>query len=109
MSDWIFQTDAGHVEISFLATGLQFDVSRAFGERHTVRAGMLADYTDEKLDTSALVFPLDSNGVPTSGQPMNITDNVSNHGLTAGVYLQDEWYLTDKITLNYGARYDRFE
>jgi outer membrane receptor protein involved in Fe transport len=29
--------------------------------------------------------------------------------LTAGVYLQDEWRLTDRLTLNYGARYDLFD
>jgi len=29
--------------------------------------------------------------------------------LTAGVYLQDEWQLTDRLTFNYGARYDRFD
>jgi outer membrane receptor protein involved in Fe transport len=109
VGDLIFQGVAGHVENSFFANGLQFDASRAFGEHHTLRAGVLADYTDEKLDTSSLVFPVDTNGVQTSDQPINITDNVSNHGLTAGVYLQDEWRLTDQLTLNYGARYDRFE
>lgn len=109
INDLILQGVAGHVDNSFFANGLQFDASRAFGEHHTVRAGLLADYTDEKLDTSTLVFPLNTNGVQTSDQPMNITDNVSNHGLTAGVYLQDEWHLTDQLTLNYGARYDRFD
>lgn len=32
-----------------------------------------------------------------------------NTGLTAGVYLQDEWHLTDHLTLNHGARYDIFD
>jgi hypothetical protein len=29
--------------------------------------------------------------------------------LTSGIYLQDEWRLTDRLTLNYGVRYDRFD
>jgi outer membrane receptor protein involved in Fe transport len=29
--------------------------------------------------------------------------------LTAGLYLQDEWRLNDRLTLNYGARYDLFD
>ena len=97
------------MENSFFANGLQLDASRALGEHHTLRAGVLADYTDEKLDTSSLVLSVDAKGMQTSDQPTNITDNISNHGLTAGVYLQDEWHLTDQLTLNYGARYDRFE
>ena len=109
IGDLIFQGLAGHVDNSFFANGLQFDASRAFGEHHTVRAGILADYTDEKLDTSTLVFPVDTNKMQTSSRPIDITDHVSNYGLTAGVYLQDEWHLTDQFTLNYGARYDRFE
>lgn len=107
--DLIFQGVAGHVQNSFFANGLQFDASRTFGENHTVRGGVLADYTLEKLDTSSLVFPVDGNGAQTSNQPIDITDNISNHGLTAGVYLQDEWHLTEQLTLNYGVRYDRFE
>ena len=83
------------MENSFFANGLQFDASRALGERRTLRAGVLADYTDEKLDTSSLVLSVDAKGMEASDQPTNITDNISNHGLTAGVYLQDEWHLTD--------------
>ena len=70
---------------------------------------MLADYTIEKLDSSSLVFPVDPSGQQTSNQPIGIADSIGNDGLTAGVYLQDEWRLSDQLTLNYGARYDRFD
>ncbi|MDR4215878.1 TonB-dependent receptor, partial [Bacillus paralicheniformis] len=36
-----------------------------------------------------------------------IVDNHSGSGTTFGVYLQDEWKPTDRLTVNYGARYDR--
>ncbi|MFZ3376516.1 MAG: TonB-dependent receptor, partial [Chthoniobacterales bacterium] len=109
VGDLIFQGVAGRVENSFFTNGLQFDASYALSDRNTLRAGLLADYTDEKLDTSTLVFPVDANGMQTSDHPIKIGDHVANHGLTAGVYLQDEWHLTDRLTLNYGARYDRFD
>jgi outer membrane receptor protein involved in Fe transport len=109
VEDLIFQGVAGDIKNSFLANGLQVDGSYVFGDHHTLRAGLLADYTLEKLDTSTLVFPVAANGRQTTGQAMKIVDNNALHGLTAGVYLQDEWRLTDQLTLNYGARYDRFD
>jgi outer membrane receptor protein involved in Fe transport len=35
--------------------------------------------------------------------------NSSINALFAGVYLQDEWKITDKLTANYGARFDVFD
>ena len=109
VGDLIFQGVAGRVKNSFFTNGVQFDASYTVGGGHTLRAGFLADHTDEKLDTSTLVFPVDANGKQTSDQPIKISDRVANYGLAAGVYLQDEWHLTDELTLNYGARYDRLD
>jgi len=109
VGDLIFQGVAGQIKNSFFANGLQFDGSYALGEHHTVRAGALADYTMEKLDTDTLVFPMDANGRQTSDRPKQIVDQNGLHGVTAGVYLQDEWHLSEPLALNYGARYDRFD
>jgi outer membrane receptor protein involved in Fe transport len=38
--------------------------------------------------------------------PFTITDKSSKTGQLYGVYVQDEWALTPKLTLNYGARFD---
>jgi len=35
-------------------------------------------------------------------------DNETLHGIFAGVYLQDEWKVAPKVTVNYGARFDVF-
>ena len=107
--DLVFQGLSSQVLNSFFANGAQFDLSWTLGDHHTLRAGLLADYTMEKLDTSSLVFPVSPSGLQTSDQPIGISDNIGNNGLTAGVYLQDEWRLSDRLTLNYGARYDRFD
>jgi outer membrane receptor protein involved in Fe transport len=124
--------NAAKVENSDLANGLQADSSYELGDHHTLRAGMLATYDLEQLDTSSAVFHSSSNftGSPTgetipalggpapllpgnppqsSLTPFTITANGGNSGLTAGLYLQDEWRLTDHLTLNYGARYDIFD
>lgn len=123
--------NAAQVDNSDLANGLQADASYELGEHHTLRAGMLATYDLEQLDTTSAVFPsasqftaspttetipllggpapLPGNPPQSSLTPFTITANGGNSGLTAGLYLQDEWRLTDHLTLNYGARYDLFD
>ena len=123
--------NAAQVENSDLANGLQGDASCELGDHHTLRAGMLATYDLERLDTSSSVFPsgsqftaspttetlplpggpapLPGNPPQSSTTPLTITANGGNSGLSAGCYLQDEWQLTDHLTLNYGARYDIFD
>jgi outer membrane receptor protein involved in Fe transport len=123
--------DAAEVENSDFANGLQADASYELGERHTLRAGLLADCDVERLDTTSTVFPsgsqftaspadhtiplvggpppLPGNPPQSSTLPFTIIDNGGNSGLTAGLYLQDEWQLTDHLTLNGGLRFDRFD
>jgi outer membrane receptor protein involved in Fe transport len=123
--------NAAHVDNSDWANGLQVDSSYELGDHHTLRAGMLGTYDIERLDSTSAVFPSSSqftaspNGetIPALGgpapapgnppqsslTPYTIIANGGNTGLTAGLYLQDEWHLTDHLTLNYGARYDIFD
>ncbi len=115
--------NAAQVKNSDLANGLQADSSYELGDHHTLRAGMLATYDIERLDTTSAVFPSSDPFSPSgsgynlpdtippqsSTTPMTIIANGGNSGLTAGLYLQDEWRLTDHLTLNYGARYDIFD
>ncbi len=129
--DLMFGGNGALVRNSDLANGLQMDVSYVLGDRHTIRVGMLATYDIERLDTDSSVFPSDSQftaspsgdtlpvlggPVPLPGNPPQssttprmITANGGNSGLTSGIYLQDEWLLTEGLTLNYGVRYDRFD
>jgi outer membrane receptor protein involved in Fe transport len=111
------------VDNSDLANGLQADASYELGDHHTFRAGFLGNYDIERLDTTSAVFPSANqfspsgsgenlpNTIPSqsSTTPSSIIANGGNSGLTAGIYLQDEWQLTDHLTLNYGLRYDRFD
>jgi outer membrane receptor protein involved in Fe transport len=64
-------------------------------------------FLDETLSShsTTTVFPVDSAGDPT-GPAFPITDNSVPHALFAGVYLQDEWKILPKVTVNYGARWD---
>ena len=123
VQDLLFDGVAGDIKNSDFANGVQLDTAYTLNDSHTLRAGFLANYEMETLDTTSSVFP--SSGqyspsgtgeqLPSSGPtqssttPTNIVANSGNRGLISGVYLQDEWQLTDRLTFNYGARYDRFD
>jgi outer membrane receptor protein involved in Fe transport len=110
INDLIFQGVAGEVHNNYFTNGVQFDSSYILNEQHTIRLGFVGDFTSERLDTNTNVFATSPvTGAPVSDNPTYIADNSGNHGVSAGVYIQDEWQLTKKLTLNYGGRYDRFD
>ncbi|SDS53852.1 Outer membrane receptor proteins, mostly Fe transport [Opitutus sp. GAS368] len=106
--DLLFGGVAGRIGNSSFIYGLQADASFFLSDRHTLRGGLLATYEDEKLNTDTTVFPVDSLGNQTTDEPVRIIDNSGNRGPGVGLYLQDEWRLSDRLTLNYGVRYDLF-
>ena len=108
VQDLLFGGVAGHVDNSDFVYGVQADCAFMLSNSHTLRAGLLATYDSEKLKTNTAVFPVDLLGGQTSDEPLQIVDNSGNHGSGIGLYIQDEWRLTDRLTVNYGARYDRF-
>ncbi|MCT7326759.1 TonB-dependent receptor [Ralstonia mojiangensis] len=89
------------------AYGLQGDASYKLTDKHTLRAGVFVQRERYVANNTASVFSADDSGAQTSTTPFTIVDNHSGSGTTMGVYLQDEWKPTDKLTVNYGARYDR--
>jgi outer membrane receptor protein involved in Fe transport len=60
---------------------------------------------------SSTAFPGDNTGQCTSDpscfQPIQLSDGSNKFGWLMGVYIQDEWRLTDQLTLNAGLRFDQ--
>ncbi len=105
LGDLIFNGVSSDVTYSDLAFGVQNDNSWKVNSDHTMRAGF--QFQNEKVmnDNTSMVFP-GSFGSQSSNTPESI---ITNSRLTAqlyGIYLQDEWKLTDQLTMNYGARFD---
>ena len=107
--DLIFNGVSSGIYNSYLTNGVQLDASYNLNDQHTVRGGFIADYTGEKFNSTTGVFPVDASGAQTSDVPTYISDESPNHALEAGLYLQDEWRITPKVTINYGARFDWFD
>ncbi|HEY8086084.1 MAG TPA: TonB-dependent receptor, partial [Methylophilaceae bacterium] len=57
-------------------------------------------------DNTSSVFLTDNAGVQLPGGPVSITDNASKDASLQSIYIQDEWLLTDVLTVNYGLRAD---
>ena len=107
-----------------VAYGLQAEGAWHAFTGHTIRFGVLYQADDTLSRTSSQVLATAPGGVgignpnplctdpaqtcQTSAVPLTIADNGSKHGYNYGLYAQDEWALTDKITINYGLRYDAF-
>jgi outer membrane receptor protein involved in Fe transport len=106
IGDLVYNGVAANITRRNEAYGVQGDASYKLGDKHTLRFGVFAQRERYVADNTASVFPADDTGAQTSTTPFTIVDNHSGSGTTMGVYLQDEWKPTDKLTVNYGARYD---
>ena len=108
VGDLYFNGVASDVQKKLYSGGLQADASYELNDQHTIRGGFMALDESVSADTTTTVFNLDGAGNPTDA-PFPIADNSTLHGLFAGIYLQDEWQIFSKFTINYGARFDEFD
>jgi outer membrane receptor protein involved in Fe transport len=106
--DLYFNGVASDVTKNIYSGGLQADASSEIDPQHTLRGGLIALLENDSQDTTTTVFPVDGAGNPTGQPAFPITANNSNYGIFGGLYLQDEWKITDQVTANYGARFDFF-
>ncbi|MDE2201734.1 MAG: TonB-dependent receptor [Burkholderiaceae bacterium] len=106
VGDLVYNGVAADITRRNEAYGVQGDASYKLNDRHTLRAGVFVQRERYVADNTSSVFAADATGAQTSTTPFTIGDNRSGSGTTMGVYLQDEWKPTDRLTVNYGARYD---
>jgi outer membrane receptor protein involved in Fe transport len=111
VGDLIFNGVAGTIDRSNRADTLQADFATPIlGGSHTLRYGLYGSNERPISNNTSLVFPADVDGNQTGDTPIVIVDNAPHiTAKTYGVYLQDEWNLTDKLTMNYGLRADEVD
>ena len=108
IGELMFNGVASDVTRSNRASTLQADFAMPLGDRHTLRYGIYGSFERAVSGNDALVFPADADGNQASTTPINILDNSRLTAKTWSAYVQDEWSIGDKWTLNYGLRGDRY-
>ena len=105
IGDLVFNGIASDVYRRGFANGLQGDGAYKLNDAHTLRAGFTVDGESTQNSNISTVLPL-VGGVPVDA-PFTVTDNSSKLGWIAGVYVQDEWKITNQLTVNFGLRFDQ--
>ncbi len=105
--DLVFNDVASDVTRESTMTGTQFDASYIVNDRHTLRTGFAVSAEQTNVTNISTVLPTDGMGNVLPGAPFPITDQTSQLGWNIGTYIQDEWQLTNQLTLNAGVRFDQ--
>ncbi len=87
------------------SAGVQGDAAWRVAPAHTLRAGFFASRSVTTARVSNQVLALAEVGNPFAA-PIGIGERSRITGGLGGVYVQDEWRLAERLTLNLGARFD---
>src|SRR6185437_2815 len=101
-----FNGVADRSQLSSWSSGIQADAKYTVSDSHTLRAGLFfsAERTISQLTSD--VFLVDNTGGQLNDTPVRIYQQNGKTGYQYGIYLQDEWTLSDEVTLNFGGRFD---
>lgn len=109
IGDLMFNGVASTIDRSNRASTLQADFATPLGDRHTLRYGVYGSFERAPSSNSAYVFPANADGSQASTTPINIHDGNRLTAKTWSAYVQDEWSIGDKLTVNYGLRGDEYK
>jgi outer membrane receptor protein involved in Fe transport len=105
--DMVFNDVASDVIRQSTLTGMQGDASYIVNDQHTLRGGFAVTGEQTNVSNVSTVMPVDPITMAVNGPAFPITDQTSLLGWNIGTYLQDEWKLTNQLTLNLGLRFDQ--
>ncbi len=105
LGDLIFNGVASNVYRRSFINGAQGDAAWRADFGHTLRGGFMVAAERSKVVNSSTLFPLDADGEAIDA-PYGVSDASGLVGWTYSAYAQDEWKLSDRLTLNAGLRFD---
>ena len=108
-ADLLFNGVASRIERKTFENGVEADASYHLNEKHTLRGGIYFSGNRGDTNNTSRVFPTDSDGNQSSTFPIVVTDDTHLTVFNYGIYLQDEWTVLPKLTVNGGVRFDYYD
>jgi len=109
-SDLVYNGISSSLDRSSFSNGVQGDFSYKLNDQNTLRAGFYANNDSVKSHSDNWVFTGVGHGdsfvQDSSNEPIAVNEESSKNSQFYSAYLQNEWKALDKLTLNYGARFD---
>ncbi|HTJ91471.1 MAG TPA: TonB-dependent receptor [Pararobbsia sp.] len=109
IGDLVFNGVASQDYHNDVASGVQSDFTYRLTPTHTLRFGGLVQQEHATFQDSVTVFPADADGNQLSDVPFTTPSESGQTGYLFSLYVQDEWKPVDRLTVNYGLRYDRMD
>jgi outer membrane receptor protein involved in Fe transport len=106
-NDLVFNDVASDVTRESYLYGTQFDASYELNAIHKLRAGFAVSAEQTNVTNTSTVLPVDPTTGAISPTPFAVTDANSLLGWNIGTYAQDEWKLSNTLTINLGLRFDQ--
>jgi outer membrane receptor protein involved in Fe transport len=107
IGDLLINGIASDITRKSYTNGIQGDGSYLINPANTIRAGFTVSAEQVNVANSSIVEPCMICDGSDSGPPETIFDSSAKLGWLAGVYVQDQWKVTDKFTINGGLRFDQ--
>ncbi|MGY3238772.1 MULTISPECIES: TonB-dependent receptor domain-containing protein [unclassified Bradyrhizobium] len=110
IGDLVFNGVSSDVYRQSVVNGIQQDTSWRIGYAHTLRFGLSVSAERTLVNSGTTVLPLADPADPGAGTidaPFSVFDSSAKTGWLIGTYVQDEWKITNNLTLNAGLRFDQ--
>src|SRR5271166_2752171 len=108
VGDLIYDGAAARVFRSDWGNGFQLDTAYHGIANHTFRLGGYFDAERAEIDNHEATFPA-VGGVQSSDVPISFVDDLALQTWIYSGYLQDEWKPNQKLTIDYGVRFDLYD
>ncbi|HEY3794834.1 MAG TPA: TonB-dependent receptor [Bradyrhizobium sp.] len=107
IGDLVFNGVASDVYRQSFINGIQEDTSYRLGFAHTLKFGFSASTENSLVNNGSTALLLDpGTGMPTD-TPSSVFDSNTKTGYLFSTYLEDEWKVTNQLTVNAGLRFDQ--
>ncbi|HEY6255361.1 MAG TPA: TonB-dependent receptor [Xanthobacteraceae bacterium] len=110
VGDLLFNGIASDVYRATFANGVAGDGSYRVNDAHILRAGFSVTAESTKnLNISTVEPCILCDRTDDMDTPITLPDETSKLGWLYGVYVQDEWKITNALTVNAGLRFDQMD